>query len=129
MPLCIVVEDHADTREGYAEWLSFEGMRVRTAGDGDELHQLMGVETPDAFVMDLHLPGDDGWTLIREIRSAHKTRNVPVVVVSASVQESDRQSALEAGCDSFLAKPCDPRDLLAELKRLINARAVPAAGE
>jgi two-component system cell cycle response regulator DivK len=122
MPLCIIVEDHADTLEGYAEFLGFEGLTVHTASNGDELHGLIGRETPDAIVMDLHLPSQDGGTLIRELKMRESTRDVPVLVVSASVREIDRREAFDAGCDAFIGKPCDPRNLLAELRRLMRER-------
>lgn len=119
MPLCIVVEDHGDTREGYVEFLGMSGMNVLSAANADELRALLATHTPDVIVMDLHLPKVDGWTLIREVKSAEKTRNVPVLVVSAYVRPVDRDDALAAGCDAFIPKPCDPSDVLAELRRLI----------
>ena len=120
MSHCLFVEDHADTRDGYAELLSFEGITVHIAASGEELWPLLAVDIPDAIVMDLHLPGTDGWMLIRELRAQEAWKRVPVLVVSACVREIDREQAFEAGCDAFLGKPCDPLDLVAELKRLIG---------
>jgi two-component system cell cycle response regulator DivK len=122
MPLCIVVEDHGDTREGYVEFLGMSGMTVLSAANADELRALLANHTPDVIVMDLHLPKVDGWTLIREVKSAEKTRRVPVLVVSAYVRPVDRDDAVAAGCDAFIPKPCDPSDVLAELRRLIAGR-------
>jgi DNA-binding response OmpR family regulator len=70
--------------------------------------------------MDLHLPDTDGWMLIRELRAHEAWKRVPILVVSACVRELDREQAFDAGCDAFLGKPCDPSDLIAELKRLIG---------
>jgi CheY-like chemotaxis protein len=121
-PICIVVEDHGDTRDGYVEFLGFEGIQVLSAASGDELRALLATTKPDAIVMDLHLPQVDGWTLIRELRASPATRTVPVLVVSAYVREIDRQDAFRAGANAFIGKPCDPNDVAAELKRLIAER-------
>ena len=120
MSLCFVVEDHGDTRAGYEEFLAFSGFEVMTAGSGEELWALLESRTPDAIVMDLQLPTVDGWTLIKELRGREPTARTPVLVVSASVREADRQAAWEAGCTAFLPKPCDPTHVISELQRLIE---------
>lgn len=122
MPRCIVVEDHADTREGYVEFLAMGGLSVRSAGSGEELRALLASEKPDAIVMDLHLPVVDGWTLIRELKADERTRDIPVVVVSAYVRPVDRDDAFTSGADAFIAKPCDPSLVLSELQRVIAGR-------
>jgi CheY-like chemotaxis protein len=119
---CIVVEDHTDTRDGYVEFLALEGITVLSAGGSEEFRALLATSQPDAIVMDLHLPRVDGWTLIRELRAAPATQDVPVLVVSAYVREVDREDAFRAGASAFIGKPCDPNDVAAELKRLVNAR-------
>lgn len=118
MALCIVVEDHPDTREGYVEYLGFAGMDVLAAGSAEELRALLATHMPDAVVMDLRLPKTDGWTLIRELRADPRTRNMPIIVVSACVRPSDREDAYRAGCDAFITKPNDPAEVLAQLRRL-----------
>jgi two-component system, cell cycle response regulator DivK len=120
MPVCLVVEDHGDTRDGYVEFLGFAGFEVMAAAGREEMHRRLADTMPDAIVMDLQLPGADGWTLIRELRASERTRHVPIVVVSAAVRESDREEARRAGCDAFLAKPVDPDVILAELQRLMR---------
>jgi two-component system, cell cycle response regulator DivK len=122
MPLCLIIEDHGDTREGYAEFLAFSGFEVLTAADGTAMWEILEDRLPDAIVMDLHLPKTDGWSLIRELRQAPRTREIPVVVVSASVRDSERLEAEYAGSDSFIPKPCDPDRIVAELRRLIDER-------
>lgn len=123
MPSCLIIEDHGDTREGYAEFLAFSGFEVMSAADGSGMWQILHERLPDAIVMDLHLPKTDGWSLIRELRSSPATRDIPVVVVSASVRESERLEAERAGCDSFIPKPCDPERIVGELRRLIDERS------
>lgn len=123
MPRCIIVDDHGDTRAGYAEFLTAFGFDVRTAADGDELHAVMRDWTPDAIVLDLQLPRTDGWQLTREIKSDPRTRHIVVVVVSACVLPAERAAAVEAGCDAFIDKPCDPMSIIEELRRRTGGSA------
>jgi two-component system, cell cycle response regulator DivK len=120
MPLCFIVDDHGDTREGFAEYLRDWGFEVRTASDATELRTLLTTATPAAILMDVHMPRVDGWTLTREIKANPRTRDVRVVVVSASVRQEDRTAAEESGADSFIAKPCDPQSIVSELTRLLT---------
>jgi two-component system, cell cycle response regulator DivK len=120
MPLCFIVDDHGDTREGFAEYLRDWGFEVRTASDATELRTLLTTSTPAAILMDVHMPRVDGWTLTREIKANPRTRDVRVVVVSASVRQEDRVAAEESGADSFIAKPCDPQSIVSELTRLLT---------
>ena len=123
MALCFIVDDHGDTREGFAEYLRDCGFDVRTASDASELHSLLAVATPAAILMDVHMPRVDGWTLTREIKDNPRTRDVRVVVVSASVRAEDRLAAEQAGADAFLGKPCDPQMIVTELTRLLTDEA------
>ena len=128
MALCFIVDDHGDTREGFAEYLRDWGFDVRTASDASELHTLLATATPAAILMDVHMPRVDGWTLTREIKDNPRTRDVRVVVVSASVRDEDRLAAEQAGADAFLGKPCDPQTIVSELTRLLTDQA-PRAGK
>lgn len=120
MPLCILVDDHDDTREGYAEFLQFNGLEVRAAATGEELNALLAATTPDAIVLDLQLPGVDGWELARRVRADPRLQSVPLLAVSACVMPTERARAAEAGFDRFLSKPCDPELMLVELRRLLG---------
>ena len=117
MPRVIIVDDHGDTRLGYAEFLAAFGFEVRTAADADELRPLLEEWVPDAIVLDLQLPRTDGWQLTREIKANPRTANVAIVVVSACVMPAERAAAEEAGCDAFINKPCDPMAIVEELTR------------
>lgn len=121
MPCCLIVEDHGDTREGYAEYLSLCGFDVLTAADGAGFHAVIDRVIPDVVVMDIQLPEVDGWDLTAELRRDQRTRHVPVIMVSALVMPGDRERSVRAGCDAFLGKPCDPHDLVEEIKRLLTA--------
>lgn len=120
MPRVIIVDDHGDTRQGYAEFLSAFGFDVRTAADAEELRPLLRDWLPDAVVLDLQLPRTDGWQLTREIRQDPRTALLLVIVVSACVLPAERAAAEEAGCDVFISKPCDPMTIVEELTRRIG---------
>jgi CheY-like chemotaxis protein len=123
MPLCFVVDDHVDTREGFAEYLRESGFDVQTAGDAGELRSLLEAATPAAVLMDVQMPRVDGWTLTREIKGNARTRNVRVLVVSASVTDGFRLAADAAGADALIGKPCDPQVIVSELSRLLDSTA------
>jgi two-component system, cell cycle response regulator DivK len=120
MPLCCIVEDHGDTRDGYAEYLQNRGFDVCLASGAKEFRELLARAVPAAVVMDLALPDVDGFALTRELRANPLTRAVPVLVVSASVRPEDRAAALVAGCNAFLPKPVDPETIVHELNRLLG---------
>ena len=119
MTRCIIVEDHGDTRAGYAEFISAFGFDVKTAADAEELRAVLQDWVPDAIVLDLQLPRTDGWQLTREIKADPRTRHVAVVVVSACVLPAERAAAEAAGCDAFINKPCDQTSIVEALKRRI----------
>ena len=124
MPVCFIVDDDGDTREGFAEYLSEWGFEVHTASDSSELHVLLATVTPAAILMDVQMPRVDGWTLTREIKGNPSTRNVLVLVISASDREEDLLAAEEAGADAFIGKPCDPHVIVSELTRLLKVEPV-----
>jgi CheY-like chemotaxis protein len=117
MPRCIIVDDHGDTRTGYAEFLAAFGFDVKAAADAEELRAILADWIPDAIVLDLQLPRTDGWQLTREIKGDPRTQAVVIVVVSACVMPSERAAAEDAGCDAFINKPVDPMLILEELQR------------
>jgi CheY-like chemotaxis protein len=117
VPRCIIVEDHGDTRAGYAEFLGTFGFEIRTAADADELWQAMEGWQPDAIVLDLQLPRTDGWEIIRQLKAEPRTRPIAIIVVSACVMPAEQAAALAAGCDAFIRKPVDPLVILEELRR------------
>lgn len=121
MALCFVVDDHVDTREGFAEYLRQSGFEVQTAGDAVELRSLLAAATPAAVLMDVQMPRVDGWTLTKEIKENEHTRHVRVVVVSAAADDSLRRAADAAGADGVIGKPCDPQRIVSELTRLLSS--------
>jgi CheY-like chemotaxis protein len=117
---CLIVEDHSDTRAGYAEYLEVCGIQAWTAADAEGLRERIASELPDAIVLDLQLPRTDGWQLMRELKASERTRSIPIIVVSACVMPAERAAAEEAGCDEFLSKPVDPAAIVDAIQRRVG---------
>jgi len=119
-PLVLVVEDYQDAREMYAAYLQFSGYRVAEATNGveaiEQAHELM----PDIILMDLALPKMDGWEATRRLKSDDRTRNIPIVALTGHALAGHAEGARQAGCDSFVTKPCLPDALVAEIKRMLS---------
>jgi two-component system, cell cycle response regulator DivK len=114
-PLLLLVEDFDDAREMYRDYLAFSGFRVETARDGQEAIDKARALAPDLILMDLSLPGIDGWEATRLLKADPATRRLPIVALSAHAMAADRERALAAGCDGFIAKPCLPPDLVLQI--------------
>jgi len=113
----LVVDDDQDIRELLAEYLSKNSFAVITAEDGIEMDNQLAVHQPDLIILDIMLPGDDGFTLCQRIR---QTSNVPIIMLTANSDEMDRVLGLEIGADDYIAKPFSPRELLARIKALLR---------
>ena len=116
----LVVDDYADTREMYAEFLSFAGFSVAEAATGEAAITEARKLKPAAVVMDLSLPGMTGWEAAAVLRR-ERGNALPIIAVTASLDPSFRDAALAAGCDVFLRKPVAPKTLAAEIGRLLRA--------
>lgn len=123
-PRILIVDDDPALRDLLTGYLTGNGFAVRAVGDGVAMRTALGEDFPDAIVLDLMLPGEDGLTLTRSIR-AHS--RVPILILSARGEEVDRVIGLEVGADDYLAKPFGPRELLARLRALLR-RGQPSAG-
>jgi DNA-binding response OmpR family regulator len=121
-PQCVlIIEDDPDARHIYAEYLRMKGWTAFAAGDGRVgLNKAMEL-TPDVVVLDLAMPRVDGWTVLKQLRASSMTAQMTIVVVSA--MPDTRDSALEAGADAYLAKPCSPDVLYQQLRALARLRA------
>ena len=113
----LVVDDDPGMRSLLEDYLGDSGFAVETAGDGAAMWQLLAHGMPDAIVLDLMMPGEDGLSLARRLRSQS---NVPILMLSARGEEIDRVVGLEMGADDYLAKPFSPRELLARLRALLR---------
>ena len=121
-PLILIVDDFQDNREMYAEYLGFSGFRVAEAGDGHEALDKAFTLLPDLIVMDLSLPGIDGWEATRRLKSDPRSRGIPVIALTGHALSGNQRGALEAGCDAFVTKPCLPDALVAEVRRMLATR-------
>jgi two-component system, OmpR family, response regulator len=119
----LIVDDDAETRSLLQEYLQKQGYRVTSAADGKGLRSALDKAAPDLIVLDLMLPGDDGLQLCRDLRARS---NVPVIMLTARGEETDRIVGLEMGADDYLAKPFNPRELLARIKSVLRrTRSLP----
>jgi two-component system cell cycle response regulator DivK len=121
-PLVLLIEDYPDTREMYASHLERLGFRVEQADDGLVGHEKALELRPDVVVMDLSMPGIDGWRLTRMLKSDERTAVTPIIVITAHTLQFERQRADHAGCDGFLLKPCLPDALADEIRRVLARR-------
>jgi two-component system, cell cycle response regulator DivK len=120
-PLILLVDDYEDNRRLFAEYQALSGFRTAEAGNGEEGLAKASALHPEIIVMDLAMPGLDGFEVTRRLRAAETTRRTPVIALTAYPMGYSRHAALQAGCDAYLTKPCGPRQLLAEIRRLLDA--------
>lgn len=116
--LVLVVDDYADVREMYADYLKFEGFRVITAATGPEALTIARDERPDVILMDVTMPGMDGFTATQHLKEDSSLASIPVLILTAHVFAEYETKAQAVGCQGFIRKPCLPDEL---------ARAVRAA--
>jgi CheY-like chemotaxis protein len=115
----LLVEDNEDNRIVYATILRHHGYRVIEAFDGVEALAKVEAEHPDLVLLDISLPHIDGWEVSRRLRSSEPTKGIPIVALTAHAMPGDRERARIEGFDGYLAKPCEPRAVLAEVRRLL----------
>ena len=119
-PLILVVDDYQDAREMYAEYLQFSGFRVAEARNGNEAVAQALELKPDLILMDLSLPGMDGWEATRVLKADDRTRRIPIVALTGHALAGASEGAKRAGCDSFVTKPCLPEDLVKEIRKVLD---------
>jgi two-component system KDP operon response regulator KdpE len=116
----LIVDDEPQIRRALQTALAGHGYDVAVAADGDTAMTLVGAHPPDAIVLDLVMPGMDGFAVLRELRTWSE---VPVIVLSARGQEQDKVSALDLGADDYLTKPFGMAELLARVRVVLRRRA------
>ena len=126
-PLILVVEDFDDAREMYRDYLEFDGFRVETARDGREAIDKARALQPDLILMDLSLPGIDGWEATRLLKAAPDTKHLIIIALSAHALAAEGERARAAGCDGFIAKPCLPPDLVHEISKYLKSHGADRA--
>ncbi|WP_020410366.1 response regulator [Hahella ganghwensis] len=119
----LVVDDDAEIRSLLSDYLTRNGFVVSSAADGEAFFQMLAQSTPDLVVLDIMLPGEDGFAICQRLR---RESGVPVVMLTANSDETDRIVGLEMGADDYLAKPFNPRELLARIKAILRRVQEPA---
>jgi two-component system, OmpR family, response regulator len=120
----LIVDDDSEIRSLLSQYLVKNGLRVTAVADGRAMWQALEAGRIDLIVLDLMLPGEDGLTLCRNLRA--KSSDIPVIMLTARGEETDRIVGLEMGADDYLAKPFSARELLARVKAILRrARSLP----
>ncbi|HYE49332.1 MAG TPA: response regulator [Azospirillaceae bacterium] len=120
MPTILLVEDNDINRDMLGRRLVRKGFEVVFAIDGLEGVRLAAERAPDLILMDMSLPVMDGWEATRRIKQAPETGAIPVIALTAHAMSTDREKALEAGCDDYDTKPVELPRLLSKIERLLG---------
>lgn len=124
-PHILVVEDDREIREMVSRFLVQNGYRVSVASDGRRMDSILASSRIDLIVLDIMLPGEDGLSLCRRLRS---DSSLPIIMLTARAQEIDRIVGLELGADDYLPKPFNPRELLARIRAVLRRSATLSKG-
>ena len=116
----LLVEDNEDNRIVYSTILRHFGYTVTEALNGEEGIAKARSEKPDLILMDISIPVIDGWEATQVLKRDHETRGIPIIALTAHALASDREKAMEVGCDSYLAKPCEPKAVVSEVEKFIG---------
>ncbi|MEO7368950.1 MAG: response regulator [Gemmatimonadaceae bacterium] len=129
MPRILLVEDNEMNRDMLSRRLERRGYEVLIAVDGQLGLAMALSESPDLILMDMSLPVMDGWEATRTLKTAPETRHIPVIALTAHAMSTDRDKALEAGCDDYDTKPIELERLLGKMEALIGGSATPPVGD
>ena len=117
--LILIVEDSEDIRALLNELLEDEGYRLVFAVNGEDGLATAQTSSPQLILMDLSLPGMDGWETVRQLRHLSQFKQTPILALTAHATQRDHQRALEAGCTDYISKPFDAEELLAKVAQLV----------
>jgi DNA-binding response OmpR family regulator len=123
-PHIVIVEDEAIQRQLLVSYLKAQGFRVSEFEQGGDLRALLERELPDLVLLDVRLPGEDGYSLARHVRE--RGPQVGILMVSSAGDTVDRVHGLESGADDYVAKPFEPRELLARVRSVLRRLRAPA---
>jgi two-component system phosphate regulon response regulator PhoB len=129
MATVLVVEDEPQIQELVAINLEHLGHRVLRAASAEEAEASIRGTLPDVVILDWMLPGESGLALARRLRAQQRTRDLPILMLTARAMEHDKISGLEAGADDYLTKPFSPKELAARIKAVLRRRAPELAGD
>ncbi len=125
MGTILVVEDERDIADLVKYHLEKAGLVARVVGDGKQALDLIVRDRPDLVVLDIMLPGLDGLEVCRRLRGNSATQGIPIIMLTAKVEEVDRIVGLEMGADDYVPKPFSPRELVARVKAVLRRTAAP----
>jgi CheY-like chemotaxis protein len=120
MPRILLVEDNEMNRDMLSRRLAKKGFEIIIAEDGERGVAMAASETPDLILMDMSLPVIDGWEATRRIKEGDATGSIPIIALTAHAMETDRERALQAGCDDYDTKPVELPRLLEKINRLLG---------
>ncbi|MEX0299060.1 MAG: response regulator, partial [Kordiimonas sp.] len=112
----LIVDDEKDIRDPLSKYIGKHGFRVSIAADGKEMDQLLSTASIDLIVLDIMMPGEDGLSICKRLQEKH----IPVILLTALTEDTDRIVGLELGADDYVSKPFNPRELLARIKSVIR---------
>ena len=115
----LVVDDYADARHVWAEYLHLAGFAVLTAADGPEALAAVQSNLPDVILLDLELPGLSGLDVAAQLKASPETRHIPLIATTGHSLATHGEAAAHAGFACVLVKPCKPHDVIAEIRRLV----------
>ena len=116
----LVVDDHPDNRRILRDLLASAGFEILEATTGEDAVARAEATVPDLILMDIQLPGIDGYEVTRRIKANPALRHIPVIAVTSYALSGDEVKALEAGCDAYVTKPFDPAELLEKIKEFLR---------
>lgn len=121
-PTILIVEDNEDNRIVYSTMLRHFGFAVDEAENGAEGILKARTKLPDLILMDIAIPLVDGWEAVQRLKRDPATAGIPIVALTAHAMPADREKAIQVGCDGYLAKPCEPRAVVEEVKRILESK-------
>jgi CheY-like chemotaxis protein len=121
-PLILLVDDVEDNLDVYTQFFVHNGWRTATAATGGEALVQAAALRPSVIVLDLGMPGMDGWEVARCLKADPVTRDIHIIALTGHALDDSRRRALEAGVDEYLTKPCLPRDLAAKVTRHLSRK-------
>jgi two-component system cell cycle response regulator DivK len=116
----LVVEDDQDNREMVVKALNFHGYQVIEAVDGEEVIEKARAENPDLILLDIYLPKMDGYEVARRLKGDRDLRHIPIIALTAHAMKGNREEALAAGCDGYIPKPIDVRELPKQIEYFLK---------
>ena len=120
MPIILLVEDNELNRDMLSRRLSRKGFDVECAIDGEQCMAFLASRRPDLILMDINLPGRDGYELTREIKANPDMASIPVVALTAHAMSGDREKSITAGCDDYDTKPVNFKRLVGKINSLLE---------